>query len=119
MRTRPEQIKRFFQASMRVRPWFLLVLPMLVTLESVPAQAQPFAYATNQLSHTVSVIDTASNPRSGLAGGSPGSNPGCSVWYKQGAASYNLATVTGYTQLPTAVPSMPWGLLGVLNIGAK
>ena len=67
----------------------------------------------------VVVIDTASNPRSGLAGGSPGSNPGCSVWYKQNAASYNLATVGGYTQLPTAVPSMPWGLLGVLNIGAK
>jgi hypothetical protein len=75
----------------------------------------PFA-ATDGL---VVIIDTASNTHSGMAGGSPGSNPGCSAWYKSGAASYNLATVTGYTQLPIASPSLPQGLLGVLNIGAK
>jgi hypothetical protein len=67
----------------------------------------------------VVIIDTASNTHSGMAGGGPAFNPGCSVWYKAGAASYNLATVTGYTQLPIAAPSLPQGLLGVLNIGAK
>ena len=38
--------------------WFLATLLVGVGLSSNPAQAQPFAYVTNPLSGTVSVIDT-------------------------------------------------------------
>jgi hypothetical protein len=62
-------------------------------------------------------IDTGSAAHGAIAGGSPGLNPGCTCWYKVGAASYNVATATGYTQTPNA--SFPQGLIGVLNIGAK
>ncbi len=43
--------------------WFLATLSVIVALHSTPSQAQPFAYVTNPLAGTVSVIDT--NP-SGL-----------------------------------------------------
>ena len=42
--------------------WFLATLLVGVGLSSNPAQAQPFAYVTNPLAGTVSVIDT--NPAS-------------------------------------------------------
>ena len=43
--------------------WILATLSVIVALHSTPSQAQPFAYVTNPLAGTVSVIDT--NP-SGL-----------------------------------------------------
>jgi len=42
--------------------WFLATLSVVVGLSSNPAEARPFAYVTNHLAGTVSVIDT--NPGS-------------------------------------------------------
>ena len=90
-----------------LRMTYLWVLPFLlaVVVGSKPAQAQPFAYATNRHVDSVSVIDTATN----TVVGAPilvGANPAGVAITPDGTRAYVTVTGFGFSNV-TAIDTDP------------